>query len=341
MRYFLIPLTAFIFFGCQKSPTSSSTTSNTTASVKIGFILDNMNEERYAKDRAYFEAKAQSLGAEVIFSSANSDVSTQMNKVENMISSGVKAIVIQPVDSNASASMVKAAKAENIAVIAYDRIINKAPIDLYVTQDSFKVGVLQAEAAVKAAGAKGNFVILSGAEGHSVAEAITSGVKSVLIKYPEIKIVAHQYHPGWSSELALKTVENTLTKTNNNIAAILANNSGMARGAVQAVAEQKLSGKVFIAGADADLSSIRDITRDRQQFEVLKDIKPLAEAAATAAVQLAKGENVASDATLDNGSGSSVKVINTPVYPVMKESVDEIIIKSGFHSKKDVYGSTN
>jgi len=236
---------------------------------------------------------------------------------------------------------VKAAKAQNIAIIAYDRIIQNAPIDLYVTQDSFKVGVLQAEAAVKATSAKGNYVILSGAEGHSVAEAITSGVRSVLSKYPEIKIVTHQYHQGWSSDLALKTVENTLTKTKNDVAAILANNSGMARGAVQAVAEQKLSGKIFIAGADADLSSVRDITKDRQQFEVLKDIKPLAEAAAIAAVKLAKGEVVEFDTTMDNGSGVPVKVINTMVYPVNKENLEQVIIQSGFHSQKDVYGSTN
>lgn len=334
MRYILISFMTLAVLGCQKTPTS-------TSNLKIGFILDNMNEERYAKDRAYFEEKAKSLGAEVIFASANSDVSTQMNKVENMMVSGVKAIVIQPVDSNASASMVKAAKAQNIAIIAYDRIIQNAPIDLYVTQDSFKVGVLQAEAAVKATSAKGNYVILSGAEGHSVAEAITSGVRSVLSKYPEIKIVTHQYHQGWSSDLALKTVENTLTKTKNDVAAILANNSGMARGAVQAVAEQKLSGKIFIAGADADLSSVRDITKDRQQFEVLKDIKPLAEAAAIAAVKLAKGEVVEFDTTMDNGSGVPVKVINTMVYPVNKENLEQVIIQSGFHSQKDVYGSTN
>lgn len=306
--------------------------------LKIGFILDNMNEERYAKDKAFFEEKAKSLGAETVFSSANSDVATQMNKVENMLSLGVKAIVIQPVDSNASASMVNAAKRENVPVIAYDRIINNAPIDLYVTQDSFKVGVLQAEAAVAATGGKGNFIILSGAEGHSVAEAITAGAMSVLKKHPQIHVVAHQYHPGWSSELALKTVENALTKNQNNVQAIIANNSGMARGAVQAVAEQKLSGKVFIAGADADLSSIRDIVRDRQQFEVLKDIRPLAEAAATAAVRLAKGETVAADTTMENGSGTPIKVVNTPVYPINKMNLEEKILETGFHSRQDVFG---
>ncbi len=335
MRYFrflsVVLVSTFAMSGCKRAPENE---------LRIGFVLDNMNEERYAKDKAFFEAKAKELGASVIFASAESDVAQQMTKVENMISTGVKSLVIQPVDSNASASMVKAAKEAGVAVIAYDRIINNAPIDLYVTQDSFKVGALQAEAAVKAMGKKGNVVILSGAQGHSVAEAITAGAKSVLSRYPEITVVVHQYHPGWSSELALRTTENALTKHKNNIQAILANNSGMARGAVQAVAEQKLSGKIFIAGADADLASIRDITRDRQQFEVLKDIRPLAEAAAEAAVQLAQGTLPKSDGKISNGGEVEISVINTPVYPVDRLNLEEVVIQSGFHSKQDVFGES-
>ncbi len=316
----------------------SGCTKKSESNLKIGFILDNMNEERYAKDKKYFEDKAKSLGAEVVFASANSDSAAQMNKVENMLALGVKAIVMQPVDSNASASMVEAARKEKVPFIAYDRIINKAPIDLYVTQDSTLVGVLQAEAAVKATGGKGKYIILSGQEGHSVAEAITQGVKSVLAKYPEIELVVHQYHPGWDAQLALKTTENALTRFNNKIDAVLANNSGMAHGAVQAVAEQKLTGKVFIAGADADLAAIKDIVQGKQQFEVLKEIRPLAEKAAEAAVALAQGKPILHDRTIENGSGTEVKVINTPVYPVTVENLDERIFKSGFHDRALVFG---
>ncbi len=337
-RRWVLWVGVFISLGLSNSGCNRSNQSNSNA-LKVGFILDNLNEERYAKDKAFFEAKAKELGAEVIFASANSDVSQQMSQAENMISLGVKALVIQPVDSNACGSIVKAAQADKIPVIAYDRIINNAPIDLYVTQDSFGVGVLQAEAAVKATGQKGNYILLSGAEGHSVAEAITAGALSVLNRYPQIKVVTKQYHPGWSGELALKTVENSLTKHANKIDAILANNSGMARGAVQAVAEQKLSGKIFIAGADADLSSIRDITRDRQQFEVLKDIKPLAEAAAQSAIQLAKGESIKADTVVNNLSGKEVPVVNTPVYPITKENIEAQIIQTGFHKREDVFGT--
>src|SRR5690606_25003640 len=113
------------------------------------------------------------------------------------------------------------------------------------------VGVLQAEAAVKATGGKGNFVILMGHAGQSAAVDITRGNLDVLKKHPGIKIVVQKNHENWSPSLALATVENALAQYKNNIAAILANNSGMANAAVQALAEQKLTGKVFVAGSDA------------------------------------------------------------------------------------------
>ncbi len=302
--------------------------------LKVGFILDNMQEERYAKDKRYFTEAAERLGAKVIFASADSSVSKQMDQVENMIASGVKALVIQPVDSKAAKSMVEKVKKAGIPVIAYDRIIEDPQLDLYVTQDSFKVGVLQAEAAVAATKGKGNYVILSGAPGHSVAETITKGALSVLNQYPEIKVVVHQWHEGWSTKLAMNTAENALTANNDNIAAILANNSGMARGAVQAAAARNLNSKIFIAGADADLTAIKDIVAGRQHFEVLKAIEPLARASAEAAVKLARGESITPDAVTETG----IKVMNTPVFAVTPENLNEVIINSGFHTKDAVYG---
>jgi D-xylose transport system substrate-binding protein len=329
--------------GCtQKSQTTAQTEgapAPTSGKVKIGFVLSTMQEERYAKDRKFFEDKATALGAEVVFASCDNNEQTQLAKVENLLSQGIKVLVVQPVNSKAASAFVTLAKKDGVKVIAYDRIINNAPIDLYVTQNSYLVGQLQAEAAAKALGGKGNVIVLQGEAGHSVAQEITRGVTETLAQSPGIKVVVNQAHAGWSGELALKTVENALTQNKNNIQAILANNSGMANGAVQAVVEQKLSGKVFIAGADADLTAVKNIVAGRQQFEVLKAIEPLAVAAAEAAVKLARGESVQSEASVDGGAGFQVAVINTPVYPVEKANIEDRIIATGFHSREDVFGA--
>ncbi|HLD73737.1 MAG TPA: substrate-binding domain-containing protein [Bdellovibrionota bacterium] len=305
--------------------------------VKIGFILSTMQEERYQKDKAIFEKEVTKLGAEVLFESCNNNEQTQAAKVENLLAKGVQVLVIQPVNGDAAGTFVREAHEDKVKVIAYDRLIKNADLDFYVTQDSFKVGVLQAEAAVKATQGKGNYAVLMGQSGHSVAQEITRGNLSVLKKYPDIKIVVQQSHDNWSSQEAMATVENALTKHKNKIDAILANNSGMAHGAVQALKEQNLLGKVFVAGADADLSAVKNIVLGHQQFEVLKAIQPLAQSAAEVAVKLAKNENPKNDGVVFNGK-INVKTLNTPVYPVTKDNLKAQIIDTGFHSAKDVYG---
>ena len=214
--------------------TRSGTTTNQSAAkpIKLGFVLATLNEERYAKDRKYFEDFAKAQGAEVEFAACDDKVDVQTAKVETLLSKKVDAIVIQPVNGEAASSIVQLAKKDGVPVVAYDRIIKNADLDAYVTQDSFNVGVLQAEAAVKATQGKGNYILLMGEAGHSVADEITRGVLSVLEKNPGIKIVVKQNHPGWATSLALATVENALTRYKNDVSAILANNDGMALGAM-------------------------------------------------------------------------------------------------------------
>jgi D-xylose transport system substrate-binding protein len=305
--------------------------------VKIGFVLSTLQEERYQKDQKYFNEEAKKLGFTPVVVSADNNPQTQTAKVENLLSQGVKALVIQPVNSDAAANLVKIAHEEKVPVVAYDRMINNAPVDFYVTQDSFQVGVLQAEAAVKATKGKGNYVILMGQAGHSVANEITRGVESILKKYPEIKVVVKRNHEGWSQSLAMATVENALTQNKNKIDAVLANNSGMAQGAVKALGEQSLDGKVFVAGADADLAAIKNIVAGKQQFEVLKDLAPLAQAAAQSAFKLAKGEKPVATNMVKSGS-YSVPSVATPTYAITKDNLEERIFKSGFHTKASVMG---
>lgn len=324
------------FTNCTKKTSDGTATAN--KAVKVGFVLATMNEERYSKDRNYFLEAAKAAGAEVEFASCDDKVDVQTSKVETLLSKGVDVLVIQPVNGEAAGAIVDMAKKDGVPVVAYDRIIRNADIDLYVTQDSFQVGVLQAEEAVKVTGGKGNYVLLMGEAGHSVAEEITRGVLSVLEKYPQVKVVVKQNHPGWSTALALSTVENALTRYKNDVAAILANNDGMALGAMQALEEQKLSGKVFVAGADADLAAVKDILRGKQTMTVLKGIKPLADAAVVAAVSLAKKEAPKSDAKMFNGK-KDVPVVNTPVTRVVKDNVNETIVQSGFHQAEAVFGN--
>jgi D-xylose transport system substrate-binding protein len=318
--------------------------------VKIGFLLKTMQEERYQRDRAAFLAKAKALGADVIFDSANNDEQTQLAAFENMLSRGAQAIVLQPVNTGTAGGMVTSAHKSGVKVVGYDAMLVNGPLDAMVMQDSWAVGKLQAEAMVawlktKYGAVKGNVVLVRGQPGDSNANTMSSGVLEVLKANPELKLIADQSHEGWSSDKAMATTENLLTKSGNKIDAVICNNSGMARGVIAALDAQGLASadKIFVAGSDADLVNIQYVAQGKQAVDIWKKIDPLAETAVEIAVKLAINPDkdpktlVKADRTINNGA-VDVPTLVTPVVLVDKSNLDQTIIADGFYTHKQVYG---
>ena len=313
-------------------------------SVKIGFILKTMQEERYQRDKAVFIKKAESMGAKAYFDSANNDEQMQLAKFENMLAKGCKVIVMQPVNTGTAGNMVKMANEEGVKVVGYDSMLVNGPLDAMVMQDSWAVGKLQGEAMVKwlkanKGKAAGKVALIMGQPGDSNAIAMSSGALEIIENNAGLELVAKQSHEGWSSDKAMATAENVLTKYGNAVDAFICNNSGMTRGVVAALDAQGLADtkKVFVAGSDADLVNIQYVAQGKQSVEIWKKIAPLAETAAEIAVKLAKGEEIKADKMINNGF-VDVPTIVTPVVLITKDNIDNTIIAEGFYSKKQVYG---
>lgn len=311
--------------------------------VKVGFILKTLQEERYQRDKAAFIEKAESMGAKVYFDSANNDEQTQLMKFENMLAKGCNVIVLQPVNTGTAGSMVKAANEEGVKVIGYDSMLVNGPLDYMVMQDSWAVGKLQGEAMLewfksKKGKIEGKVALIMGQPGDSNAKAMSSGALEIIKKHPGLELVSKQSHEGWSSDKAMATAENVLTKYKNNIDAFICNNSGMARGVISALDGQGLADveKVFVAGSDADLVNIQYVAQGKQAVEIWKKIKPLAQTAAEMAVKLAKGQEVKSDKHINNGF-VDVPTVVTPVVPVKKDNIDATIVAEGFYTREQVY----
>ena len=303
----------------------------------VAFLLSTLQEERYQKDVKYFEARARELGLDAITLAADNDNARQIAQVEDALTRGAKVLVIQPTDSQAASTYVRLAHERGAKVIAYDRAIVDAGLDYYVSHDSYAVGVLQAGAALEATGGKGRFVILSGQAGHSVAGEITRGYHDTLaphVRSGAIEIVAEQSHSAWSPEQALRTVEDALARAGGRVDAILANNSGMARGAVQAIEAAGLTG-VFIAGADADAANVDFVCQGKQAIEILKDIEPLAETAADVAAAMIKGTPPPAATTIEL-AGAKVPVAAVRVEVVTPDTVKPLIVDSGFLSADEL-----
>ncbi|CUU25641.1 D-galactose-binding periplasmic protein precursor [Duffyella gerundensis] len=305
--------------------------------VKIGMAIDDLRLERWQKDRDIFVKKAESLGAKVFVQSANGNEETQMSQIENMINRGVDVLVIIPYNGQVLSNVIAEAKREGIKVLAYDRMINNADIDFYISFDNEKVGEMQAQSLVQRV-PQGNYFLMGGSPVDNNARLFRNGQMKVLkplIDSGKIKIVGDQWVDAWLPENALKIMENALTANGNKIDAVVASNDATAGGAIQALSAQGLAGKVAISGQDADLAAIKRINNGTQTMTVYKPISKLANDAATIAVELGDGKQPKSNATLDNGSKKVPAWLLEPIA-VDKTNIDSTVVADGFHKKSDL-----
>ncbi len=317
------------------------------ASVKqgglvIGLSMDTLKEERWIGDRDLFLARAKELGAEVLVESANSDDTRQLRDVESLITRQVDALVIIPHNGAAMARAVEMAHAEGIPVLSYDRLITGADADLYITFDNVKVGEAQGQFIADRIPANGKLrlVRIYGAKTDNNAVLFKQGQDNILkphIEAGRIEVVFEDWAEDWKPENAKKITNAAITKAGQGIDAILASNDGTAGGAVQALIEEGLAGKVIVTGQDADLAGCQRIVAGTQTMTVYKPLKILATQAADLAVKLASGRPIIAKEESDNGK-TKVPSIFLPIVAVTKENLRETVVKDGFRAEKAVFG---
>ena len=310
--------------------------------VKIGLSLDTLKEARWAKDRDSFLARAKELGAEVTVLSANSDDTRQVADIESLITSKMDVIVVVPHDSKAMAKGVEVAGRAGIPVIAYDRIISDSNLDLYMTFDNEHVGELQAKYILdKLSTTKPiKLVRIYGSKTDNNAGAFKNGQDKALkdaIASGAVQVVHEDWADDWKPENAKRIMNAAITKNGHNIDAVLASNDGTAGGAIQALREEGLAGKVLVTGQDAELVAVQRIVSGEQSMSIYKPVQALASRAAEVAVALATGKPVVAKAEINNGK-REVPTILLDVVTVTKDNVDSTVVKDGFHTRQEIYG---
>lgn len=311
------------------------------APIRIGVSFGTLQQERWTREREMMEEYAREIGGiQILVQSADSDATMQNQQAENLITQGVDVLIVIPQDAEAAAVIVQEAHGAGIPVIAYDRMINNADVDVYVSFDSVKVGELMAEYALRET-PRGNYVILKGGPTDNNAHLVYEGQMNVLRRHVEsgaVRIVSDQWCDNWSPAEALRHTENALTASNNDVQAILTGWDGLAGAAIQALAAEGLAGQVTVTGQDADLSACRDIVEERQTMTVYKPLADLAWAGIQTAVALARGEAIQFSGTVNNGF-KDVPSVLPEIYAVNADNMVEVIIDSGFHSLEDVYAN--
>jgi D-xylose transport system substrate-binding protein len=306
--------------------------------VRIGFSMDTLKEERWQRDKALVEQRAKEVGAVLEVNVANGDDAAQTKQCENMLTSGVNVLIVAPHNGEIAASIVEAAHRLGVPVIAYDRLIKNSDVDLYVSHQVEKMGEMQAEYALKHV-PKGNYVLIGGAPTDNNALLLRKGQMNVLkpaVDRGDVKIISDQFAKEWKADEALRITEDALTRTNNDIQAVVASNDGTAGGAISALEAAKLGGKVLVTGQDAQLDAVQRIAEGRQTMTIYKPIQPLAFSAVDNAIRLAKKEAVSAPDRINNGKIDVPSILQEPMA-VDRENLMSTIIKDGYHPLEKVF----
>jgi D-xylose transport system substrate-binding protein len=339
-------------------PTAAPATQAPAAGkVKVGLSFSDFATERWKNEEALMRGQLEKMGYEVISSEANHDVKLQNDQIDNMVTQGVKGLLVVAEDGDAVVTSVDKAADAGVKVIAYDRLIKTAKIAAYMSFDNVEVGRQQANGIMTALGLPGStkwtkanpakVVQLAGSPTDNNATLFTKGQTEILKPFVDsgvIKIVAQQGIDNWDAANALKVMENILTAQNNKIDAVVASNDGTALGALQAMKAQGLAGKVPISGQDATADGSNSIVKGELTVTIMKDIRKLSPLAIDVMDNLIKGQPVTgmknfslADLTVDPTKTGDVPCVFLDVQQVTKDNVYDLVVKSGFQKYDDVY----
>jgi len=283
-------LVIIMIAGCTAQPTAAP--AEPAAKVqKYGLFMSHMTNAFTIEMSDAVKAKAAELGVELTVYDGGQDAAKQVSQVETAVTQGITGIVIEPVSVDGIVPAIEAATKAGIPVVVVNQKISKPEAaSAFVGVSNVDGGVMEMKTAAEAIGGKGNVAFLLGPMGSDAQLGRTEGYYNVLKDYPDIKVVFEQT-ANWKTDEALKLVENWL-QTGTEINAIVANNDGMALGALKAVEDAKLLDKIKIYGLDATPDALAAVKDGRMAATVSQSTTAQGATAMETVVKLVKGEKV-------------------------------------------------
>ena len=305
---------------CGSSDTSN-TKSNDTSKKTVGISMPAQNLERWNSDGEYLKSQFEAAGYEVKLTFAENDASKQNNDVLEMISDKVDLLLIAAVDGSSLSTPLEDAKAANIPVVSYDRLIlDTDAVTYYVSFDNYLIGKLQAEYVIdqlhlNTATEPVNIEFVAGDEADNNARLFFKGAYDTMEEYIEsgtvvvpsgmttFERVATQ---DWTSENAEKNMKRVLKNYDNDtvLDAVICANDSTALGVTQAI-ESTYTGENYpvITGQDGDIANLKNMVDDKQAMTIFKNFDDEAKVAFEVCNKILQGETptakIASDLSID------------------------------------------
>ncbi|MBQ6252162.1 sugar-binding protein [Ruminococcus sp.] len=315
MKKFFAAAMAAIMMGSLVSCGKDQADKGEAEKKKIGIAMPAEELERWNSDGLYLKQQFEEAGYDVILKYSQNDASKQNNDVLGMISEDVDLLLIAAVDGNQMSKTLDDAKAKNIPIVAYDRLImNTDAITYYVSFDNYTVGKMQAEFVrdelqLDSTSGPYNIEFVAGDKGDNNARYFFNGayetlepyIKSGKLEIPSGKNTFERVATdGWTTDNAEKDMKGTLSVNykDKNLDVVLCSNDSTALGVTKALESgYKGSGQPIITGQDGDIENLRNIVDGKQSMTVYKNVSDEAGVALEVCKKLLDGEIPAANLT--------------------------------------------
>jgi inositol transport system substrate-binding protein len=264
--------------------------------TKIGVSMDKFDDNFLTVLRNSMADYAKTLpGVTLQIEDAKDDVSKQLSQVQNFIANGMDAIIVNPVDTSATAAITKAAAEAGVPLV----YVNREPIDVdklgskaaFVASNEAESGTLETKEICKLLGGKGNILVIEGQLSNQAAVQRTKDIHEV-ISAPDcqgIKIIAEQTG-NWDRTQGQNLMTNWLSK-GMKFDAVVSNNDEMAIGAIQAMKAAGIdTKKAVVGGVDATQDALASMKAGDLKVTVFQDAAGQGRGAVDTALKLIKGE---------------------------------------------------
>lgn len=281
-----------VFAGCGQKPDQ-----NTPAAphrITIGISYQNLQNEFIINIQDAVRAEAKKLDVDLVEADGQGKAENQISQVQDFITRGVDAIILNPYDKEGSAPAVDlAVKAHKPIVVVNAIVSNLDKASAFVGSEDAEAGRIAAQRIMDVLHGKGDIAVIHGPNGHSAEVQRSEGIREVLAKYPDAKIVVEQT-ANWDRAQALDLMENWLA-SGRHIDAVIAQNDEMALGAYKAIETVGKQKDIAVIGIDAIADALKAVGDGKLVGTVFQDAHGQGSTAVDLAYDLAQGKPVKHD----------------------------------------------
>jgi D-xylose transport system substrate-binding protein len=287
-------------------------------------------------------------GATVDTVDAQGHATTQQMQATAELAKGACILIVGAVDSLAAATIVTAAKAKNVPVIAYDRPIYSDALSYYVSYDLKSVGVAQGQyikdhyQQYVAVNGNNNLVMIDGSQTDPGTQLFGNGAHSLLdplISSGSLHKVYEQFTPNWDVVQAQSEMVEALAATRNQVAVAYVMNDEMANTVIAALKDVGLAGKVLVTGQDATVDGLHNILLGYQSMTVYKPISKMADSVGKLVAAISKGTNttaLASQKVKNPDGAASIPSVLSDGVEVDLGNIESTVIADGYVTPADI-----